>query len=455
MPITFGNTSYLLIGKQSARGVKTPWLDFSDKIYQFSGGGLGLTGDFTAPEANRGTFAPVAQVLGQLGSEGSLTLPQDIRGLGLWLEALMLAAPNTTEVLATPYALRASAAFVNGTAITNFIANMQPKDHLPGLPSGQAGVNCGRLIFTFANTVRGGTNSTITIQGFDQGLVRPISETITVQPGAAIAPITSVYAYAEVTSVTLANFGTVGAVGITVDPVVYKHTFEVGNSLTNGLTIEMVKGTVPSVYQDVHVSEGTFTIGDTNEFDLTFIGGRGYPEENAENRGAAPSSTTGKTRQPGVSAPAWATVLRVDNRVFKIGEGSVSINHSLGQDENPFSREVYRPAPVQTATREVTLSTRVCYPMEDIDGTRLDILSYAYGRDVAVSMEAASMDWGALHNSVRIELPTARLTAFPDPADIAQGQINLPLEFAGYASGTTTDLRLTVINDETETQFVA
>ena len=152
MPISLGNESYLLVGKQSAPQVRTPWASFSPKSYQFTGGGIGLTGDFTTPAINKGNFAPSAPVLGQLSSEGTLTIPQDINGMGLWLETLMLSTPTTVEVLATPYSLRASAAFVNGTAITNFIANMQPKDHLPGLPNSQSGINCGRLIFTFANT---------------------------------------------------------------------------------------------------------------------------------------------------------------------------------------------------------------------------------------------------------------------------------------------------------------
>ena len=394
--------------------------------------------------------------MGQLRSEGTLTIPQDINGMGLWLEESMKSTPSTVEVLATPYSLRASAAFVNGTAITNFIASMQPKDHLPGLPNSQSGINCGRLIFTFANTVRGATNATITINGFDQGLVRPISETISVTEAAsAIDPVTSTLAFAEVTSVTLSNFATVGAVGITVDPVVYKHTFEIGNTLTNGLTVEMVKGNIPNTYQDVHIGEGTFTIGDTNEFALSLVGGISYPEMNAENLGSSPSSTAGKPRPAGVTAPAWSTVMRIDNRVFKIGEASLTINHSLGQDENPYSRDVYVPPPVQTGPREVTMSTRVSYPMTDRQGNRLDILSYAYGQDVAISLEAASMRRGALHNSVRIELPAANLTVFPDPADIGQGQINLSLDFAGHDSGVTTDVRMIVVNEETGTQFTS
>ena len=63
------------------------------------------------------------------------------------------------------------------------------------------------------------------------------------------------------------------------------------------------------------------------------------------------------------------------------------------------------------------------------------------------------MDYGALHNSVTLEMPTGRLTSFPDPASLDQGQIALPIEIAGYAKGAITDFRLTVVNSETGTEF--
>lgn len=455
MALTFGNTSKLFIGKQSAPLVKTPWADYSNKVYQFASGGLGVTGDYTTPDVNTGTNAPIVPILGQLGTEGSLTLPLDTKGMGLWLEQLMLATPATVEVLATPYELRAATDFNDGTAITNFTANMQPKDHLPGLPDSQAGVNCGRIIFAFESTVRAESDGgQIVVRGYDQGLVRPLIETISVTDTAAIGNKTTTNAFAEVTSVTLTGFQTTGEVTITVDPAIYKHTFEVGDALTNGLTVEMVKGTVPSTYQDVHVSEGTITVGDTNETDLTFLGGQAYQNENADG-GSAASPETGKTRQPGQASPGWSAVARFDDRIVEIGEGSVSINHSLGRNENSFARQVYLPLPVITGKREVTLSTRVSYPMTDMSGNDFDIVSYAYGRNMAISLEVASMRAGALHNSLRVELPSAQLTTFPDPADIGQGQINLSLDFTAFSSEGNTDLRIIAINEETQAQFIS
>ena len=136
MAVSFGNESYFLVGKQTAPRVIAPYASFSDKQYQFTSGAPVVSGEYTTPEANRGTFAPVAPVLGQLSTEGSITVPQDIDGLGLLLELVMLDAPDSTQILATPYTLFASAAFTNDTAITTFVTNMQPNEHIPTLQDG-------------------------------------------------------------------------------------------------------------------------------------------------------------------------------------------------------------------------------------------------------------------------------------------------------------------------------
>ena len=455
MPVGLGSNSYLLIGKQTTPGVRAPWNTFSNTITQFAGGGLGLTTDYTNTPANKGNFGPVASIAGQLGSDGDLQVSHDTKGMGILLEAAMLNAPTPTQAISTPYTLLTTAAFVSGTAITTFDTDRQPKDYLPIQPTSYRSINCGKLIFTFAAAVRGGTGANITIVGYDQAETRDLTEVIDVDDAASITPKTSVNAFSEVTSVTFNNFGTAGDVGITVDPGVWKHVFEVGNTLTPGLTIEQFKGSVPNVYQDVHISEATFTLGDANEWSFTMIGGRGFLEKNAENLGSGPSSLTGKSRPPGITAPGWGSIFRLNNQRILVNGGSVTLNHALGATNYSYGKDAYRPPPIQTANREVTLSTEIGYPATDIEGTRLALAGYAYGQDVSASIEANSMDYGALHNSITLELPTARITSFPDPAALDQGEIALPVEIAGYAKGATTDFRLVVITEETGTQFLS
>ena len=376
--------------------------------------------------------------------------------MGLPLKYLMLAQPVSTQILSTPYQLFAPAAFTDGTAIpaSSFVADRQPREHIPTLTGSAEGINCGILVFEPVPAVTAGDNATITIVGKDQGIKRPLREVISVAAGSSISAIRSTKAFAEVTTVTLDGFTTAGNIEIKVDPGVYKHVFTVGNELLPGLTLEMVKGRTPNVYQDVHISEGTFTLGDSNQYDLTLIGGEAFYGENAENGGPARSSTTGKTRQLGRSAPGWATILRINDRKFRIGSGSISINHSLGADENTWDRDVYRQPPLQTSSRIVTLSTQVSFPMTDTAGNEMRIMDIAWGETVSATLSAASMRLGALHNSVLFEIPTGQVTPFPDPADIGQGQINLPLEITAFAEGTEPDIRLTVFNSESGSNFM-
>ena len=455
MATGLGSNSYLLMGEQTARGVRTPWGSFSNKVYQFTGGGLGLTTEYTNTPANKGNFGPVASIAGQLGSDGSIQMSHDTTGMGLWLKALMQSTPISTQAIATPYTLFTTAAFTSGTALTNsdFVGDRQPKVYIPQQPTATPAINCGKLIFSFATTVRGGDGANITIVGYDQGETRELTEVIDVEDTAVIADKTSANAFAEVKSVTFNSFGTAGDVGITVDPGVWKHVFEVGNTLTHGLTIEQLKDPIPNVYQDVHVSEGTLNVADVIEWDFTLIGGRAYLEQNAENLGSGPSSLVGKRRPLGITAPGWGTIFRLNNQRILCNGGSITVNHSLGATNYSYGKDPYRPPPIQTANREVTLSTEIGYPAEAIDGTRVNLVGYALGQDVSASFEANSMDYGALHNSVTLEMPTGRLTSFPDPASLDQGQIALPIEIAGYARGATTDFRLTVVNSETGTQF--
>lgn len=537
-----GSNSYFLLGKQPAQGTRAPFADFSDKIYEFAGGGLGANADFRTPARNKGNLNPSRPIIGQADAQGSVRIQQDTTGLGLWLEQIMLDAPATTAIGSTT--LQAAASFTDGTAFAAAIpAANQPYAALPLVTNSIAGVNSGRTEFTFTgtNTV-GASGATITIEGFDQGRFnatrkRPLTEviqltrggtgdsvgTITVTAGGtgyttaptvtitggggsgatATATVTSgsvtaitvtnggsgytsaptvtisggggsgatataalnvpvaangtitastvirgTRYFSEVTSITTSGFSATGMVAVIANANRQKHVFEIGNSLLNGLTMEMVKGTVPNVYTDVFISEATYTIAEAMEFALTLQGGVFAEEENAENGMSTPSSLTGKTRPDGAVAPDWATVFRIDDVIYRVGAADFRVNHGLGQDENPFARDSFRPAPIQTQNQELTMSARINY--EAARGFDRKV----WGEDVEVSISGASMDFGAPNAFLVIEFPAARFTQFPSPRDIGQGPISTNLELSAYRLGTNPACRITVVNGETAAQFL-
>ena len=153
MPL-LGRNGAILLGKQTALGTKQSTL--IQKVFQTSGGGLGPVAEFGRPELNDGSLAPGRPVIGQAGSEGSIRILQDATGLGVLLEALMLADATTAAYHAALWDIHAAAAYTSGTAITTFIAGSQPKANLQDATFVTAGtitgVNAARLKFTFAGS---------------------------------------------------------------------------------------------------------------------------------------------------------------------------------------------------------------------------------------------------------------------------------------------------------------
>ena len=461
MPVGLGSNSYLIMGEQSAPQVKAPWGAFSDKFYEFTGGGISADTEYTNIPSNKGNFGPTASQAGQLSVGGSLQLAQDITHMGLVLKYVMYSAPLTSALALVPYTLFTSAAFTSTptpVALTNsdFVADTQPKVYIPKQTSAYRSINCGKLVFDFGSAARAGDNANITIVGFEQHEDLKTTEVIEVaNTGGAIPDQTSEFAFAEVTSVTFNGFTTNGTVEIKVDPGVYKHVFEVGNTMLNGLTVEMLKDPHPNVYQDVQVSEATFNLADANEIDLTVVGGKAFLRENAENGGTAPSDTTSMTRPGGITSPGWGTIFRLNDNRILVNGGSFTVNHSLGETNYSYGKLTYVPLQRPTANRVVTLTTEIGYPPEDVDGNEVDLTGFALGRDVSASFETNAMTYGALHNSFTLEIPTGRLTTFPDPPSLDQGEIALPITIEGYAKGTTTDFRLVVINQESPSEFLS
>ena len=65
------------------------------------------------------------------------------------------------------------------------------------------------------------------------------------------------------------------------------------------------------------------------------------------------------------------------------------------------------------------------------------------------------MTYGALHNSFTLEILNGRLTVFPDPDSLDQGEIAQPITIEGYGEESDTEFRLTVINEESGAAFLA
>jgi len=460
MAILLGRNGAVLLGKQTAEGTKQTTL--IQKVYQTSGdSGIGPQADFGSPTLNDGSLAPNRPVIGQARSEGSLQILQDSSGLGTLLEALMLADATSAQYHATTWNMFAAASFAS--AITAFIDDSQPKDFLQDSSSVTGGViqgvNAARLKFTFGGTPSLGTNPRIIIRGYDQAASasdanrrRPVTEIIPLVTADLTTPRNSDFYYSEVASVTVENVGgTNPTIKIDGDAsAYYKHELEIGET-RQFYTIEAILGGangVPNTFLDVQIGQGGFTIGEYNEFNFALQGGQFFLRENVSG-GTTPTDFSSYTRPTGNVAPGWGTVLYLNDQFYRCGEAGFDINHNLGQDENPFARDPYVPAGIQTDKREVTVNARINLE----EGETHDFDQYAWGRDVKMMISCASMDFGAPNALMNAEFPNCRLTQFPMPGSFPAGQLSQQIQASAYRKGAVKEAKITVVNTENATAF--
>ena len=461
-----GGTSYFLLADQVNAGVLAAWGTYRKWVYGFISGGIGVAADFATFDANNGSYAGSPPIMGQEGSEGSITLPHDSEGMGFWLKHMMRKVPTSTQYYSTIWSMKAAGAYT--TPITSFTSGTQPKEKLQSITDAIPGINAAKIEFTFAGATAdtsAGKQPRVIIEGDDQ-IGTPLTE-VRVLTATELAALTTAFKsqfyFSEVRKITVVDIsgGTVAVKGDASN--YYKHEFSVGESLLTGMSVEMVKGVIPERIRDVHVSQMGYTVGDTNQMTVGLIGGRAEPETNAQDGGTDPSDLTGKERQPGTNASGWATILRIDDKILRCGEASLDVNYNLGTNENPYCRQAYRPAPVISAKRTAAMSTRVSYPAQIYNGEGVadtewgikDMMSYVRCREMAVSIEAAITECGGANNFMNMKMPTAKFNEVPDPRDISAGQINNPLSFAGFKKGNGNDLEIMVVNSEDATAFIA
>ena len=106
---------------------------------------------------------------------------------------------------------------------------------------------------------------------------------------------------------------------IEADMNVYTHVVTINDTLLNGLTIEAVKGSRPSVYGGCLLNSGTIDIGDVLTLTLNIMAKRGWNGYKVPtDAGATPTSSASGTDVSGYSRvspevfPAWGMALYLE-----------------------------------------------------------------------------------------------------------------------------------------------
>jgi hypothetical protein len=269
------------------------------------------------------------------------------------------------------------------------------------------------LKFTFSGSV----TQAIVIAGTDQNDV-VITETLSFTGEAG--PKTTTKYFKTVTSI---DFTTAPPGGETLlieaSNKLYTHLLEIKDTILEGMTIEAVKGGLPSTYVGCLVNTGTLTLGDIVTLACAIINKRGYNSSVVKASGndveasETPTDIATFTRVSQSVAPGWGMALQIGNDIIPVATMVWTFNNNLVYPAAKYRNERTNPKPVRNARRIETLVFQIDYDStsNDWDGkfesgqTVEDVFVYAYRKPYA-----------GPEYSVKISLPLCKINAYPDPS---------------------------------------
>ena len=270
MALTYGWESYFSIGEQTAYDTIQTTLE--DKIYEFVSSTLKKSTEPMGTARLKGYSSPTKNAQGMVMAGGDIVLQLHATTMGKWLKHLLMAKTSTITSTANGVVnMRATATLGSASAATELKTIASSKSPATLL----APITSGKLSFTFPTAGTG--NADVTVKGKDHNGY-PISETLTLNVTSTAAQPTTLFYSTDVTFQFASNPSV--NVKIDADPGTYTHEIEPDSDLSEGLTIEEIKGGVPSSYYGMLVNQGSFALGDIITLTLSFIGRDGNLREN-------------------------------------------------------------------------------------------------------------------------------------------------------------------------------
>jgi len=383
-------------------------------------------------------------------AEGDLGFDAHAENMGIWLLQAMMGSATPTKWNATPVSVLTAATWAASGA----------KDSLDTQPSATTpACNPCKLIIAFDTNVPAPQvyTGTVVITGTDQNDL-PLTETVTFT--------------AEATKTTAFYFKTVDATGITINmtPVnatdtititgeknTYSHVIILGDDILEGMTMEILKGTIPSVAVGMLINNFRFDIGDIIGLTFSMMGKRLWNRYKLGTADANPVTSTTGTSTSGFNRPstdvfpAWGIRLLIDGGATAVGvaSGSLSINNNLRFPVR-YRGARTEPKPIRGDNREILFTPSIDYDTVNSD---FDAKSMANG-SVALQMVCACSPYGGAEYLMTFTLPRAQLQDFPDPEVSDYGEVlqELPFRVIRSAGASTSD-ELTVTIQNTKATY--
>jgi len=440
----FGYSSYFIIGVQGTDW-DTPVLTAAMEqiIYEFISQTLRSGSTPVVPERFHGNPSPLRQMNNWITAGGDIVMQLHVDNMfELWAQIMHATASETSS---TDFV--AQEVFGDGAGAGKAFSSPITLDTQPGATDPVSAP--GKLIFTLDQADSG----TMTIVGTDQN-------------GAIITE--ALVFDASATETTTKYFETVDAAGITYpsgfsvattlliksDRNTFTHIIALGDGVLNGLTIEMVKAGIPSVYIGALVSAATLDLGDTLTLTMSLLAKRGWNRYKVPASGttptvsATPTDVSAYTRITEEIFPGWGLALYLEGSATAIGieTATLNLNHNLGYPRR--YRNIRTEAkPTRQSLRGTGLTVAVDYDTTNPD---YDLKMY-HNQVVQAKLLAYRLPYAGAEFSIQIDMPRCQIKAFPDPevTDFAELTQELSLEPIRSAAASTSDeMKVTLVNTE-------
>lgn len=428
-----GYKSYLIVGDQTTDW-DTPVLTAAMKqiIYEFMTCGVRNVGASIVPTRFKGQPSPIRQIDGFYHAEGPVGMHLHANDMLMWWKHIFQA--TVTEIHSvdfTPQVVFADAAWTDPDSL----------DTQPGATTPSS--SPGRLVFTFSAAKSG----SIIITGTDQNGVA-ITETI-VFDGDTTQTTTKYFATVDADGLDFVGIAAnAHTLEIKCDKNTYTHTVREGDDISNGLTLEVVKGALPSVYIGCLLNQGTVDIADVITFTAEIMAKMGYNRYKVPVSGTDPTASTEPTNISGYTRvydevfPAWTLQITLDDgaSATPVASASFVFNNQL---TFPVRYRGVRtePKPVRGDNREITLAVEFDYDTVNPD---FDV-RYLVSQDTKVVFFAESKPYAGPHLTFQLTFPRCQVAAFPDPEVSEYSEVLQSLSFRPIRTGNLPLLTLTDI----------
>lgn len=433
-----GVNSYLILGEQGVDW-DTSAAALETIIYEFVTCGLRNVGDNIYPNRMQRNPSPTRGIGNFFHAEGDIQLHLHAEDMLVWWKHILMdAAIGSVDFTAQEVHGNGSGSPKAWTTPASL--DTQPGDTTPSSAPGK-----------LSATLSAASTGTMTITGTNHG-DQVISEVLTF--AAETGPITTTKYFK-----TVAANGIVETTGdldtadlyIESDRDIYTHTIQLGDAIDDGMTFEVVKGVLPSVYLGVLLNSGVLDIGDVITLTVNAMAKRGwnrhkYVVSDDPTPSDTPTDVSGYTRVNDLVFPAWSLELVLDAAATPIPVSSCSFNFSNALAFlTRFRGSRTEPKPTRSGNRDILLTIGVDYEAaaDTWDAT------FLCGDDVQADLYVETTRCSGPLYSVKVKMPRTQIAAFPDPevTDYAEVIQELQLRPIRSIGATTSDEVEVVIED--------